>query len=547
MISAAPLPGLMQDRPLLISSLLNYAATYHPRRPLVTRTVEGAIHRYTYADVARRSAQLARALLRLGLRPSDRVGTLAWNTYRHFELFYAVSGLGAVLHTVNPRLFEKQITFIINHGEDRFLFVDRTFLPLVARLASVLETVEAVVVLGSRGTGDNDDVGTWELLYSEELIAAESAEFDWPTFDERSASALCYTSGTTGDPKGVLYHHRSTVLHALGAAQKSAMNLGCDDCIMSIAPLYHANGWGMPYLATLTGAKLVMPGPRLDAENIIDLINDEHVTFTCGVPTVWTIVLAHLRKTGGRIDSLNRTTIGGSAVSRAMIDELSTYGVRVLQLWGMTELSPLGTVATPTPDLDALPFEERARILAKQGRGQYGVELKITGRDGENLPRDGESVGPLWVRGPWIASAYYKRDGEPLLDANGWFPTGDVATIDAYGYLRVTDRIKDMIKSGGEWISSIELENAAAGHPKVELVAVIGVAHPKWEERPLMIVQCAKDQTLTHQEMLEYLANRVARWWMPDALVTVDAIPLTATGKVLKSELRLRFRDFALS
>ena len=547
MISAAPLPGLMQDRPLLISSLLNYAATYHPRRQLVTRTVEGAIHRCTYADVARRSAQLARALLRLGLRPSDRVGTLAWNTYRHFELFYAISGLGAVLHTVNPRLFEEQITFIVNHGEDRFLFVDRTFLPLVARLAPVLETVEEIVVLGSRRTDDNDDIGTRELLYSEELIAAESAEFDWPTFDERSASALCYTSGTTGDPKGVLYHHRSTVLHALGAAQKSAMNLGCDDCIMSIAPMYHANGWGIPYLATLTGAKLVMPGPRFDAANIVDLINEEQVTFACGVPTVWTIVLAHLRETGGRIDSLNRTTIGGSAVSRAMIDELATYGVNVLQLWGMTELSPLGTVATPTPDLDALGSEKRAQILAQQGRGQYGVELKIIGRSGESLPRDGESAGPLWVRGPWIASAYYKRDGEPLLDADGWFPTGDVATIDAYGYLRVTDRIKDMIKSGGEWISSIELEDAAAGHPKVALVAVIGVAHPKWEERPLMIVQCAKDQTLTHKEMVEYLANRVASWWMPDALVTVDVMPLTATGKVLKAELRQRFRDFPLS
>ena len=533
----SPMFGLMQDRPLLISSILTYAATYHPRRELVSALPDGTIHRYDYAAAARRIAQLAHALVEYGIRPGDRVGTLAWNGYRHFELFFAVSGIGAVLHTVNPRLFEEQIAFIVNHGEDRLLFADASFLPMVERLRPRLPTVERIFALSTDETSEiGDDY--------EALLAGQPEQFDWPEFDERTASALCYTSGTTGDPKGVLYSHRSTVLHAMGAAQKSAMNLGCDDSIIAIAPMYHACAWGMPFLAAMTGAKLILPGSRHDPESIISLINNEAATFACGVPTVWTMVLRHLAERGGSLAPLNRTTIGGSAVSRAMIEGLAGHGVRVLHLWGMTEMSPVGTVGTDTPEVLALPETERADVRAKQGRGQFLVELKIVDDDGYPLPHDGVQSGALWVRGPWIAHSYFRRPDDNLLDADGWFPTGDVATIDTYGYMKITDRVKDIIKSGGEWISTVDLENAAVAHPAIELAAVIGCFHPKWEERPLLIVQASPGSDIDHRQLSAFLDGRVARWWIPDAVETIAAMPLTATGKIDKRALRTRFADY---
>jgi fatty-acyl-CoA synthase len=535
---SAVLMGLMQDRPLLISSLLEYARTYHPAREIVTRTVEGPLHRTNYAQLAGRAAQVADALRQFGIGAGDRVATLGWNTYRHLEVFFAVSGLGAVLHTVNPRLFEQQIEYILAHGGARVVFADATFLPLLARLKSALPAVELVIPFGGEDPAHLEALAP--TLPYEAFLARGRTTFVWPEFDERSASSLCYTSGTTGQPKGVLYSHRSTVLHSLAVAQKGAMNLGCDDTIIAIAPMYHANAWGMPYVAAMVGARLLLPGPRHDADSIISLLNEERATFACGVPTVWTGVLERLADTGQTLTTLQRTTIGGSAVSQAMIEGLAKHGVRVLQLWGMTETSPLGVVATDTPEIAALDEASAQRQRRKQGRAQYGIELKIVDAQGGVLPHDGRTPGALWVRGPWVAKAYYQH-AATLLDAEGWFPTGDVATIDPAGYLQITDREKDMIKSGGEWISSIELENAAAGHPDVSLVAVIGIAHPKWEERPLMIVQCAQGRSLTHESMAAWLESRVARWWIPERVELIEQMPLTATGKIRKTELRSRY------
>jgi 3-(methylthio)propionyl---CoA ligase len=538
--------GLMQETPLLISSLLDYAASYHGKREIVTRTVEGPIHRYTYADARARAAQAANALVKLGVAPGDRIATLAWNTHRHFELFYAVSGLGAVLHTVNPRLFEEQIRYIVNHAEDRVIFLDLNFVELAEKLVDSFPTVEHYVILTDRN--HMPETSLPNALCYEDLIADESTTFEWPEFDENTASSLCYTSGTTGDPKGVLYSHRSTVIHALGAAQKGALDLGCADAILPIAPMYHANAWAMPYIAPMVGAKLVLPGPKMDAPSILELINGEKVTFACAVPTVWTMVLEHLQATGGRIDSLKRTTIGGSAVPQSMMDIFrEQYGVTVLHLWGMTETSPMGTVATQTPDVTALPQDAKYNQLAKQGRVQYGLDIKIIDKTGTLAPRDGETSGDLWIKGPWAARCYYKRENESPLDADGWFPTGDVATWDAYGYMKITDRTKDVIKSGGEWISSIELENAAAGHPQVRQAAVIGVYHPKWEERPLLLVVPSKVAAPTKQEILDFLSAKFAKWQLPEDVLFLDELPLTATGKIMKTALREMYKDFSFS
>jgi fatty-acyl-CoA synthase len=530
------LAGLMQDRPLLVSSLIDYAAAWHGNREIVSRATEGHIHRTNYKAARERAMRVAAALLRHGIKPGDRIGTLAWNTHRHFELFYGISGIGAVLHTVNPRLFEEQIAYIVAHGGDRILFVDACFLPIVRRLLPQAPSVEAVVVLGRASAEER--AGLDGLIDYEEWIAAVDPIADWPLLDERAACALCYTSGTTGEPKGVLYSHRSTVLHAFAAAQKSAMNIGCDDTIIAIAPMYHANAWGMAYIAAMTGAKLVLTGPRNDAENIVGLINGEGVTFACGVPTIWTAVLQHLRATGGSLPSLERTTIGGSAVSPGMIDALSAHGVRTLHLWGMTEMSPLGVVATKTSEVEAMGEADQRRQLTKQGRAQYGVELKIVDEEHRPLPHDGIAAGALWVRGPWIASAYFRREEEVLLDADGWFPTGDIATIDPLGYMQITDRAKDIIKSGGEWISSIELENVVAGHPDVAIAAVVGVPDPRWEERPLLVIQCAEDCAPDAAVIAAWLEGKVARWWIPERIEFVERMPLTATGKIRKTELR---------
>ncbi len=537
--------GLMQDIPLMISSLIRYAADYHGEREIISRSVEGPIHRYTYRECEARAKRLANLLSRLDIKRGDRIGTLAWNGYRHFELFYGVSGFGAVLHTINPRLFTEQITYIINHAEDRFLFVDTTFVELLEGIADQLPTVEGYIVLTDEAHMPATSLPNAQCY--ETLLAGESEDYAWPMFDERMASSLCYTSGTTGNPKGVLYSHRSTLLHAMAACQNSAIGLGAHDVIMPIAPMYHGNGWSLPYLACLTGANIVLPGTKMDGASIQALIETEGITFTLGVPTVFTMLLEYLEQSGKRIDSLTRAAIGGSAVPRAMIERLKDpYGVEVLQLWGMTETSPLGTMATPTPAIDALPDDERAAVLRQQGRVQFGLELKIVGEDGEPVPHDGKTFGDMLVRSNWAASGYFKGEGGNKLDNESWFPTGDVATLDEHGYMRITDRTKDVIKSGGEWISSIDLENAAMSHPDVRQAAVIGVYHPKWEERPLMVVVPKEGKTPDKAVLNDFLAGKVAKWWLPDDVVLIDELPLTATGKIKKSRLREMFEDYTL-
>lgn len=537
------IPGLMQDNELMISSLIRYAAEYHGHMEIVTRTVEGPVHRYTYAQAEERSKRLANALInQFDIQQGDRIGTLAWTTYRHFELFYGVSGMGAILHTTNPRLFDDQISYIINHAEDRLLFIDLDFVPLVEKLLPELGSVEQFIILT-----DLDHMPATSLpnvLCYEEILAAESPEYDWPTFDERAASSLCYTSGTTGNPKGVLYSHRSTIIHALSAAQNSAYGLSVYDTIMPIAPMYHANAWGLPYVAAMLGAKLVLPGPKMDGENIQDLIETEGVTFSCAVPTVFSMLFQYLEDTGKKVNSLKRTMIGGSAVPKAMTEKfLETYGVKVLQIWGMTETSPLGVIASPTPQIDDLSPAVREEIMDKQGRVQFGLEIKVLDEDGKSVPRDGVAFGDLWVRGPWVTAGYFRSEGGKILDEDGWFPTGDVVTIDHYGYIKITDRSKDVIKSGGEWISSIDIENLAVAHPKVLQAGVVGIYHPKWEERPILVIKPAPDQTLSSDEILDFLKGKIAKWWMPDAVFIVDDMPLTATGKIKKIALREQYRD----
>ncbi len=537
--------GLMQDQPLLISNLIDFAERHHADVEIVSRRVEGDIHRYTYKDAAQRSRKVAHALDGMGLQFSDRVATLAWNGYRHFELYYGVSGSGRVLHTINPRLHPDQIAWIANHAEDQVLCFDMSFLPLVQAVHSQCKTIRHYVALCDADKLPADS-GIPGLISYEAWIAPHPTTFRWPTFDENTASSMCYTSGTTGHPKAALYSHRSTTLHAYAAALPDVMSLSAGDAVLPVVPMFHVNAWGIPYSASLTGAKLVFPGPALDGKSIYELIEAEQVTYAAGVPTVWQMLLSHMKPAGLHFSSLKRTVIGGSACPPAMIASFNDdYGVEVLHAWGMTEMSPLGTLCTLKNKHQALSAEDKMKIRLKQGRAIYGVDMKIVDEHGVELPWDGKTYGDLLVKGPWIVRDYYKSESaSPLV--NGWFPTGDVATIDADGYMQITDRSKDVIKSGGEWISSIDIENIAVAHPAVAMAACIGVSHPKWDERPIIAVVKKAGTEVTREALLRFYEGKTAKWQIPDDVVFVDAIPIGATGKMLKTRLREMLKDYKL-
>ncbi|MGC1884856.1 MAG: long-chain-fatty-acid--CoA ligase [Stellaceae bacterium] len=538
--------GLMSERPLLISAIIKHAALYHRDTEIVTRTVEGPLHRYTYGEAERRSKRLARVLLKLGVKPGDRVGTLAWNTFRHFELYYAISGIGAICHTINPRLFDEQIVYIVNHAADRLLFIDTSFVPLVERLAPHLPTECRIVWMAEEGA--EPETGLPRLGFYEALIGAEDEDFEWPEFDERTASSLCYTSGTTGNPKGVLYSHRSTVLHALGISLPDAISISAGDTVCPVVPMFHVNAWAIPYAAPMQGAKLVLPGPRLDGPSLYLLFEAEQVTLSLGVPTVWLSFEAYLSTTGARCSTLCRILSGGSAVPPSMVEAFAGHGIDVRQGWGMTEMSPLGTTAALKAKHLSLDRAAQTLVKEKQGRAVFGVEMKVVDDAGQPQPHDGKSMGELLVRGPWIVSGYF-ADAEAsaaAMDEDGWFRTGDVATIDADGYMQIMDRRKDVIKSGGEWISSIDLENAAIAHPDVAEAAVVAVPHPRWAERPLLVVTPLPDCRPQRDDLLAFLAERFPRWMLPDDVVVLDELPHTATGKVMKIRLRETFRDHLL-
>jgi fatty-acyl-CoA synthase len=543
------LHGLMMDVPLLISSLIEHADRHHGDAEIVSRRVEGDIHRCTYRQLHGRARQMANALVALDIGQSDRVATLAWNGYRHLELYFAVSGSGAVLHTINPRLHPEQIAWIVNHAEDRLLFFDLTFLPIIEAIAPHCRSVRGFVAMVDRDR--MPAAAKVDLLCYEDLIDTHSDRYGWPVFDERLASSLCYTSGTTGNPKGVLYSHRSTLLHAYAEVAPDALGLSANDTVLPVVPMFHVNAWGLPYAAPMVGAKMVFPGPNLDGRSLYELFEAEGVTCSAGVPTVWQGLLAHTEAHGLKFSTMRRTVIGGSACPPAMTRLFEqTYGVHVLHAWGMTEMSPLGTACTfKAKHLDR-PAEERLKLQYKQGRVLYGVDMKIIGDDGGDLPWDGTSFGDLLVRGPWVMREYYKDgSGSPLQkDPHGvdWFPTGDVATIDADGYMHITDRSKDVIKSGGEWISSIEIENVAVSHPAVAMAACIAARHPKWDERPLLVVMKKPNAEVTREELLAHYEGKVAKWQVPDDVVFVEAIPLGATGKMLKTRLRDQFAGYKL-
>ncbi|MCA6330870.1 MAG: long-chain fatty acid--CoA ligase [Phenylobacterium sp.] len=529
--------GLMMDRPLTLPSILEYAATWHPTREIVTRTVEGPIHRYGYGDALARVKRMANALRDLGVGPGDRVATLAWSTHRHFELYYAVSGLGAVLHTINPRLHPDQVAWVANHAGDSLLFYDITFADLVGEIGNRLDTVKTVIALTDRASPPTAaPEGT--LVY-EDLLVAAAPDFDWPDLDERQASALCYTSGTTGNPKGVLYSHRSTVLHAMAVIQPDCFGLGAADAILPCAQMYHANAWCTPYAAPLVGAKLILPGRHLDGPSVCELAVAEQATFLLGVPTIWVGVLDHLDGAGQSLNSVRTVAVGGSAPTASLISRVQDrLGADVRQIWGMTETSPLGVINTPLATHAGETTEAALGRKQRQGRANWGVELRIVGEDGAVLPHDGRQSGALQVRGPWVASAYYRNDGAEAFGDDGWFDTGDIAAIDSEGYLRLTDRAKDVIKSGGEWISTLDLEDAVSSHPAVALAAAVGVPHPKWDERPLLLVVLRPGQAAAPEALREHVAARVAKWWVPDEVRIVEALPIGPTGKVLKRELR---------
>ncbi len=541
----SPLMGQMMDQPLLISSIIEHADRHFGRNEIVSRRVEGDIHRYTYHDCHRRSKQLANALTNLGIKIGDRVATLAWNGYRHLEAYYAVSGSGAVLHTINPRLHPEQIAYIANHAEDQYLLFDMTFLPLVEAFAAHCKTVKGFIALCDRDHLPNE-TKIANLLCYEDLLAASSDVYDWPIFDENSASSLCYTSGTTGNPKGALYSHRSTILHSYASTMPDSLNVSGRDSVLPVVPMFHVNAWGLPYSVPLTGAKMVFPGPALDGKSLYELFEQEQVTFSAGVPTVWLGLLNYVEQNALKFSSFKRTVIGGSACPPAMMSAFRhKHHVEVVHAWGMTEMSPLGTACTLQSKHLALPDAAQEAILQKQGHAIYGVDMKIIDDAGLELPWDGKTYGNLLVKGPWIVKSYFREEGGHVLD-DGWFPTGDVATIDADGYMQITDRSKDVIKSGGEWIGTIDLENIAMAHPAVMQAACIGIFHPKWDERPLLIVVKRAGAEVSKEELLKFYDGKIAKWWTPDDVTFVDALPVGATGKILKNKMREQFKDYRL-
>ena len=537
--------GLMQEWPLLLHKIIDHAARQHSAREVVTRSVEGPITRTTYGAIRQRTLRVAKMLTRDGIKLGDRVATLAWNTDKHLEVWYGVSGMGAVCHTINPRLFPEQIAWIINHAEDRFMFVDLTFVPLLEKLAPLLPTIERYVVLTDAAHMPQTNLR--KAIAYEEWLTETDEDYVWPEFDERTAAGLCYTSGTTGNPKGVLYSHRSNTLHAMTATSSDGLMIDLHDTVLPVVPLFHANAWGLAHAAPMRGAKLVMPGPKLDGASVYELFETEKVTMTAGVPTVWMMLLDHLRRNKLKFSTLKRLGVGGSAFPEALIREFEeVYGIDVRHAWGMTEMSPVGSTGTIKSTLGDLTHDQIMALKAKQGWALFGIEMKITDDAGANKPWDGQAFGRLKVKGFAVASAYFRGDGGNILDSQGFFDTGDVATIDPNGYMQITDRAKDVIKSGGEWISSVDLENIAVGHPDVAEAAVIGIAHPKWDERPLLIVVPKEGKVPQRDDVINYLRARTAKFWVPDDMQLIAEIPHTATGKINKLKLREIFKDYKL-
>ena len=537
--------GLMQDWPLLLHRIIDHAANFHGERKVISRSIEGPIHTTDYRQVRARALKVSQRLSKDGIKLGDRVATLAWNTWRHLEAWYGIVGIGAIYHTVNPRLFPDQVIWIINHAEDRVMMTDLTFVPFLEKIADKLPTIERYILLTDAAHMPKTTLKN--AVAYEDWIAEADGDFKWASFDENTAAGMCYTSGTTGHPKGVLYSHRSNVLHAYIAALPDSKGICSRDVVMPVVPMFHANCWSLAFSTPMVGATMVMPGAKMDGASIYELLDTFKVSFTAAVPTVWLMLLQDLEKTGRRLPHLKRVVIGGSACPRAMTKAFQEkYGVEVVHAWGMTEMSPLGSLCTMKPEYASLEGDARLNVQMKQGHPPFGVDMKITDDAGRDLPWDGKTFGRLKVRGPAVAKAYYKGEGGEAFDKDGWFDTGDVATMDQYGYMQITDRAKDVIKSGGEWISSIDVENLAVGHPKVAEAAVIGVSHPKWDERPLLVIVLKKGETVTKEELLEFMHGKIAKWWMPDDVVFVEDIPHTATGKIQKITLRQRFKDYRL-
>ena len=537
--------GLMQDRPLLISSLIEFASLNHGDEEIVSRTIEGPIHHYTYKECVVRSRQLAKALDKLGVDQGDRIATLAWNGYRHVEIYYGVSGMGAVCHTINPRLFPEQIIYIVNHAEDKYMLVDLTFVPLIEKVRDQIPNVKGFVIMTD--AAHMPETKLPNVICYEDLLATVDDDYAWPTFDERTASSLCYTSGTTGNPKGVLFSNRSTILHSYGVCTLDGLGLSNMETILPVVPMFHVNAWGIPYAAAMCGAKMVLPGARMDGESLFELMESEQVTLSAGVPTIWMMLLKYMKQNDKKFTSMQRTVIGGAAAPRAMIETFEKeYDVRVIHAWGMTEMSPLGTACNLKKKHLNYSIDQKIDLSLKQGRAVYGVDMKIVDAAGNDLPWDGKAFGNLLVRGPWITSGYFKGEGGNAVDENDWFDTGDVATIDADGYMQITDRSKDVIKSGGEWISSIDVENEAVGCPGIAEAAVIAVSHPKWDERPLLVAVKAEGAAVSKEDVIEHLKGSLAKWQLPDDVIFVDQLPHTATGKILKTKLRSEYKGYKL-